>query len=298
MTAAKTATLSSSVLLIDNNQLRRAGIASLLSEWVASLETSLWQASPQEILSEFEERGRWRLVVLSVGGDSIRSGEMGALLRVLPVLAGEAPLVVMSDREEADEIVVAYRHRCRGYIPTSMDPNLAQRALSFVISGGAFFPPTALALVQVPDDTHPEGNGGPGRYRTSLSLQLSDSRREEAQQPATPRSKGKGPRTTSNEALAAPAEADELTMRQSEVLDHLRKGQSNKLIARSLGLTEGTVKVHVRQIMRKFGAANRTEVAVLSIDVTGRTAERVPIPGELRVVESNGATALPRSTAA
>jgi FixJ family two-component response regulator len=40
-------------------------------------------------------------------------------------------------------------------------------------------------------------------------------------------------------------------------------GDTTKVIARGLGMREGTVKVHVRQIMRKFGLTNRTQVAVV-----------------------------------
>jgi DNA-binding NarL/FixJ family response regulator len=50
-----------------------------------------------------------------------------------------------------------------------------------------------------------------------------------------------------------------LTMRQTTVLSHLRQGKSNKIIAHDLGMTESTVKVHVRNIMRKMGATNRTQ---------------------------------------
>ena len=53
-----------------------------------------------------------------------------------------------------------------------------------------------------------------------------------------------------------------LTARQQEVLDHLRLGETNKLIARQLGMTEGTVKVHIRQMMRKCQVSNRTQLAV------------------------------------
>lgn len=55
-----------------------------------------------------------------------------------------------------------------------------------------------------------------------------------------------------------------LTTRQSEVVERLRYGKSNKVIARELNMQEATVKVHVRQIMRKMGAANRTQVALLA----------------------------------
>ena len=54
-----------------------------------------------------------------------------------------------------------------------------------------------------------------------------------------------------------------LTARQHEVLQLLALGHSNKEIAKSLGLLEGTVKVHVRDILRKLGVSNRTQAAML-----------------------------------
>ncbi len=55
---------------------------------------------------------------------------------------------------------------------------------------------------------------------------------------------------------------ESLTPRQRDVLELLREGKSNKNIARELDMQESTVKVHVRQIMRKLGAANRTQAAL------------------------------------
>jgi DNA-binding NarL/FixJ family response regulator len=52
-----------------------------------------------------------------------------------------------------------------------------------------------------------------------------------------------------------------LTAREIEVVHAIRIGRSNKVIAFELGMSEGTVKAHVHNIMRKIGAANRTEVA-------------------------------------
>ena len=53
-----------------------------------------------------------------------------------------------------------------------------------------------------------------------------------------------------------------LTPRQRQVLELLGQGRPNKVIAQRLALCESTVKVHVRQIMRKLGATNRAEVAL------------------------------------
>lgn len=57
-------------------------------------------------------------------------------------------------------------------------------------------------------------------------------------------------------------EASGLTPRQRDVLRLLGKGEPNKLIARQLGLTEGTVKIHIAAILRTLQARNRTEAVV------------------------------------
>jgi DNA-binding NarL/FixJ family response regulator len=53
----------------------------------------------------------------------------------------------------------------------------------------------------------------------------------------------------------------DFTARQAEVVSALRKGKANKIIAYELNLRESTVKVHIRNIMKKLKATNRTEVA-------------------------------------
>jgi DNA-binding NarL/FixJ family response regulator len=58
-----------------------------------------------------------------------------------------------------------------------------------------------------------------------------------------------------------PSRQNRLTSRQLAVLGHLQQGKANKIIAYELGMSESTVKVHVRNIMRKMGATNRTQAA-------------------------------------
>ncbi|MDG5494382.1 response regulator transcription factor [Niveispirillum sp. BGYR6] len=55
-----------------------------------------------------------------------------------------------------------------------------------------------------------------------------------------------------------------LTNRQRDIFRLLLQGCSNKEIARQLGVLEGTVKVHVRAMMQKLGARNRTQIAILA----------------------------------
>lgn len=65
------------------------------------------------------------------------------------------------------------------------------------------------------------------------------------------------------EALAedppAPPCGEALTARQRGVLQRLREGKTNRVIAQELGISENTAKVHVRGILRKLGAANRAD---------------------------------------
>ena len=55
---------------------------------------------------------------------------------------------------------------------------------------------------------------------------------------------------------------NKLTTRQCEVLDYMTKGYANKLIAYELGVSEGTVKLHVSSILRALNVTNRTEAAM------------------------------------
>jgi len=59
---------------------------------------------------------------------------------------------------------------------------------------------------------------------------------------------------------------DELTPREREILCLLAEGQSNKVIARNLGISDGTVKLHVKAILRKLKVHSRVEAAVLAVE--------------------------------
>lgn len=52
----------------------------------------------------------------------------------------------------------------------------------------------------------------------------------------------------------------QLTAREEQILAQLRLGKQNKQIAYDLSLSEGTVKVHIHNIMKKLGVSNRSQV--------------------------------------
>jgi two-component system nitrate/nitrite response regulator NarL len=57
-----------------------------------------------------------------------------------------------------------------------------------------------------------------------------------------------------------------LTRREREILCHLAEGQSNKVIARKLGISDGTVKLHVKSVLRKLDVHSRVEAAVIAVE--------------------------------
>jgi two-component system nitrate/nitrite response regulator NarL len=66
--------------------------------------------------------------------------------------------------------------------------------------------------------------------------------------------------------------------REEEILKYLLQGYSNKMIARGLGITEATVKVHLKGLLRKIRAANRTQAAIWALNNGYSTAPPTP-PG-------------------
>lgn len=63
-----------------------------------------------------------------------------------------------------------------------------------------------------------------------------------------------------------PKIVEDLTPRELEILCLLAEGQSNKVIARNLGITDGTVKLHVKAILRKLEVRSRVEAAVIAVE--------------------------------
>ena len=164
------------------------------------------------------------MVLLVLGGQSFANEAPRNLIAFLHHQYETAPVVVIAERDDPQEIIAAYKCGARGFLPMSLAPTVAIQALKFVAGGGSYFPPTALTLIN-------PGRSSPNALRI---------------------------RTTVRASVREP----ELAERQWEVLEFLRQGKTNKAIAKQLGLRESTVKVHIRQIMRRLGAKNRTQIAL------------------------------------
>jgi two-component system nitrate/nitrite response regulator NarL len=73
-----------------------------------------------------------------------------------------------------------------------------------------------------------------------------------------------------------------LTEREREVLDHVARGQSNKVIAKALSISHNTVKMHVRHIMDKLNLRSRVEAAVFAFEYSN-SPEGVKAAGDINL---------------
>ena len=209
------------LLIIDSKRLRQAGITHLLDVWADVMGLTVKTLVPGTPLDTFCAHN-CEMTIISVGGESIEDAQQHALIESVRMLMPQALLVIISDREDPEEICAAFEEGAVGFMPTSLEPALVFQALSFIRSGGSFFPPAALC----------------------------NCRRK----------------VTVNGIV----HTTDLTTKQENVFSLLRQGYPNKRIARQLGLSESTVKVHVRRIMHKFGVANRTQLAFVAMNQNGR----------------------------
>jgi DNA-binding NarL/FixJ family response regulator len=116
-----------------------------------------------------------------------------------------------------------------GVVLRDTDPRLIVRALEIVLLGGHYVPAGALALPPPPQPEpaprQPEVSTKPPPRRTRLASGLSP--------------------------------------RQEQIMRCVHMGSTNKMIARTLGISEGTVKIHLASIFQQLGAPNRAAAVAL-----------------------------------
>jgi DNA-binding NarL/FixJ family response regulator len=220
-----------SIVLIDRRPLTRQCLGRWLQDGSPDLRL-ISVGSPADLLSASRSHSDPHSIIFSIGGASVRDPEVLGKITLLRRHMSRVPLVLLSDRDDVDEIVEAIEHGVRGYIPTSLEPSEAAAALKCVAAGGTFVP--ASAVIKIAQDRQHGSHRGAGDLHAASFASL--------------------------------------TPREGEVLARLRQGKPNKIIAHELAISESTVKVFVRQILMKLGASNRTEVASLVRDQALGTA--------------------------
>ncbi len=147
----------------------------------------------------------------------------------LHLLLEEAPAVpsaIVIDRPSAVQVFMLIGAGAKGVIPRALDPALVLRAFEMVMIGSHYIPP---------DIIDPE-----------LGREL---------WPRRDHDQVVRPRRMRNDLNLSP--------RQQQIMRCVHMGSTNKMIARTLGISEGTVKIHLTAIFQQLGATNRAAAVAI-----------------------------------
>jgi DNA-binding NarL/FixJ family response regulator len=237
-------------LVADDHELIRQGVKGLLR----SLDPD----------AQFDEADSWETLAAAARPDADHDlaivdlhmpGMSGAsslevLLKANPAL----PVVVLSAEESPDEMRAVLAAGALGFVPKRQPASVMLKAIELVLSGGAYVPMEALSLL-----------GSRGTQTTPAPA-----RAEAGAEAAELAAKGDATLTEPISQIQAlqPHQQhllENLSPRQQDIMRLVHRGWTNKMIARELGVAEGTVKVHLSVIFRALGVHNRsTAIAVIN----------------------------------
>lgn len=200
--------------MIDPKPLTRQAITAMLAKALPD-----WMIVGAANCEQFEEVEGPHLFIIYVRSMSVTDPWVQNEFQLIKLRFPNSLITVLSDREDADDVIVARSAGARGYLSTSSPFEVLIAALVLIDAGETYIPAFTLR---------------------SPTAMLNDDR--DGKQPAA---------------------LDHLTASERSVLTLLREGKANKLIALQLNIQESTVKVHVRSILRKLGASNRTHAAAI-----------------------------------
>jgi two-component system, NarL family, nitrate/nitrite response regulator NarL len=156
------------------------------------------------------------------------TGRVLEVVRQVRERSPETRIVALADQFDLGFVRVAHEVGVNGFCSPVSDPEVLINSLELVMLGESVLPSEVLRSLM---------DAAPSKRDQSLQ----DNRAE----PTLP-----------------DLNTCKLSAREAEVLSHLREGTPNKIIARQFDVTEATVKVHVKAILRKIGVANRTQAAM------------------------------------
>ena len=220
------------VLIADDHRLIVEGVKTKLSELEQEVEfvVAMNIAEFDAVLNRADSALDLAIIDISMPGAQGHR-HIAEMRRVAP----EVPIIVLSGSEDTELIRTLLELGVQGFIPKAYSPDVMLSAVRLVLSGGVYVPPLLLAGVQARG------------WTPAVEL------------PAASRNLPSAAEQHSLDGLR-----QILTERQIDVMRLLSQGKPNKLIARNLGISEGTVKIHLAAIFRALNVRNRVEAVVAS----------------------------------
>ena len=157
------------VLVLDSQPFRRACLVRFLEPWAQTNKAEIVALDPSDLMAPFDDQAGFRLVLVSVGGASLRETRFAQTMKILRVLAPDAALTVMADGEVADEVRAALALGLDGYLPTALKPEDGAETRSHV-AGARLHPQRRIVLSAVRDPQRAERSGA-GVFATRRRLE-------------------------------------------------------------------------------------------------------------------------------
>jgi DNA-binding NarL/FixJ family response regulator len=174
------------------------------------------------------------------------AGSLEILLKANPAL----PVVVLSAEESPDEMRAVLAAGALGFVPKRQPASVMLKAIELVLSGGAYVPMEALSLLGTRDAAGAAAAGSRTSAEAGVAVATSVLESVPPAHQLQPHQRHL---------------LENLSPRQQDIMRLVHRGWTNKMIARELGVAEGTVKVHLSVIFRALGVHNRsTAIAVIN----------------------------------
>lgn len=218
------------VLIVERHPLLRELLAKILPKGRFRVVGSVYSVA--ELTPDLLAQGSPLLLLLGATGHPEATA---AEVRAIRDLEAGAKTVVLSSDHNVDEIIMALQAGADGCVSQVAGADALIKALELVIAGETVLVSPKLPSVLI----RPQQPAEAGQH-------------DDTREPD-----GGAARSNGGEACISL-----LSGRERLTLSILADGNSNKLIARKLGVAEATVKVHVRSILRKIGVQNRTQAAL------------------------------------
>lgn len=253
------------IVLVDAQELRRVAFTNLFSSLLSGKNVLLLDCNSVESINFAQIfpdtlKNSAPLFILHAGALRLADPQIARDIAVLRLLMPKCFVLVMVDADWNGEIDVAVSLAINGVVCMSMPPRDVIAAIEIALMGGTYFPKVSSLGKAMRDPMPPisEDVVGHEQIASAHNGELA------VENGVLPRIQIGQKLLVDNRMGSTGSDPMNLSRRQIEVLKTLQSGLSNKEIARSLGLSEATIKIHVSHLMRKFGVANRTQVAVLS----------------------------------
>ena len=217
-------------VLVGRSALLREGVARILEGTDLRIDQSV--STVEELRTESLSRHETPLLVLECGDQiDLSVGEIERFKLHHP----QGRVAVLAGDHSGENLISLFEVGTNVLLAKSTTREILLRALELVVLGETLLPQELLAYLR------------PGPSQQPESADKIDDLEEEIEE---------------EEMDVTPS----LSARERSILLCLVEGESNKVIARRIGIAESTVKVHVKTILRKIRAHNRTQAAIWAMN--------------------------------